>query len=345
MPEIERARLALDWRTSYQEGGNLYGFHVHDAKLKAACEKLGVKIDPRANIAVHVGNPGSFKAVPEKVNVLFTAWEFETIPFHMAEAAKAADLIVVPSRFLKAPFERVTQRRVAVVHLGVDKVPFDPLKLNRAKRRKKGKPFRWLWCAAPSIRKGWADLPELWKAYSWLTSRTRGLPPAELLVKTTGVDSGGKTGTFDVGKGLMPVRIDTRRLDRGDYWRLYKDADAFLFTSRGEGFGLTLAEAMAAALPCVYPPTTAMLDYALGFPCEVEESWAEFDFPGTRCRMRCEAPILASVVKRMAEVAGDHKRACGVGRQAAKRMAAFRWLAASMSFLTVIREFLAERRV
>jgi len=302
----------------------------------SACEKLGARIDPDADTTVFVGPPEDFRPIEGKVNILFTAWEHETIPDYLVQTARKADLIVVPSAFLKPVFAEATDRPVAVVHLGVDSPPFDPLKLNRVKRRRRsGSVFTWLWCGQPHRRKGWDLLTEIWKGYTWIgMRRSNAFPESCLHIKTTLNDD--SPGSFEKtpGHGFFPVFLDTRNLSRPDYWRMMQRADAYLFSSRGEGFGLTLAEALAAGLPSVYPPTTAMPDYATGFPCETEESWTESPRWG---RMPCRAPSIASVVERMVEVALDYRRACMVGREAAKRMKSFTWTAAAMSFLTVVR--------
>ncbi len=329
--------LRLDWRSNYAAGGGTYGFHVHDHKLREACEKLGARIDPAADITVFIGPPEDFRPVAGKFNVLFTAWEHVTVPARLAAPARNADLIVVPSAFLKPVFTKATGKPVAVVHLGVDSPPFDPLKLNRAKRRRRsGAVFTWLWCGQTHRRKGWDLLTEIWKGYTWIGMR-RGdaFPQSCLHIKTTLNST--EPGTFErvPGHGFYPVFLDTRNLARPDYWRMMQRADAYLFSSRGEGFGLTLAEALASGLPAVYPPTTAMPDYAVGFPCETEESWTESPRWG---RMACRAPSIASMVERMVEVALDYRRACTIGREAAKRMKSFTWTAAAMSFLTVVRD-------
>lgn len=65
------------------------------------------------------------------------------------------------------------------------------------------------------------------------------------------------------------LEIDARLLDTPAHWARLKSLDAFCSLHRAEGFGLTIAEAMAAGLPTVAtlcPAVSDYLDEASGYP-------------------------------------------------------------------------------
>ena len=47
---------------------------------------------------------------------------------------------------------------------------------------------------------------------------------------------------------------------------LYNTADVFVTTTRGEGFGMPMAEAMACGLPVIYADNTAHAEFCIGYP-------------------------------------------------------------------------------
>jgi glycosyltransferase involved in cell wall biosynthesis len=55
--------------------------------------------------------------------------------------------------------------------------------------------------------------------------------------------------------------VDTRKLPVDELVGLYNDSHAFLFPSLGEGWGLTLTEAMATGLPCISIDKTGCAEY------------------------------------------------------------------------------------
>lgn len=72
---------------------------------------------------------------------------------------------------------------------------------------------------------------------------------------------------------LPSVYVSSQHLARSEVPRLFKSADAFVLPTRGEGWGLPLAEAMAMSLPVVatnWSGPTAFLDSSVGYPLRVE---------------------------------------------------------------------------
>lgn len=76
-----------------------------------------------------------------------------------------------------------------------------------------------------------------------------------------------KTQYGHLGRGHMPVIRDDRIIVINETWnrsqliRLLHDADCFLWTSKGEGFGLPPLQAMLTGLPVVMTTHTGMAEY------------------------------------------------------------------------------------
>ena len=106
-------------------------------------------------------------------------------------------------------------------------------------RKLRPKHFRYLWIGAANPRKGYQEL-----IYTWHAAGLDLLPQIELYIKTTRVPN----VTLQQNRNVI---LDSRNLSRKELIDLYYEAHCFVFPTRGEGFGLTLAEAMATGLPCI----------------------------------------------------------------------------------------------
>jgi alpha-maltose-1-phosphate synthase len=153
-----------------------------------------------------------------------------------------ADAVLAPSTFVLETIRRsFPNKRVFIAPYGVDCAFWRP----SAEPPREG-PIRFLYAGQISVRKGIPILIEAWKkadlkdaelelAGSWClaSDRRRSIPPT---VKITGACS----------LGALRTR--------------YQAADAFVFPSFFEGFGLVLLEAMACGLPVVTTEATAGTD-------------------------------------------------------------------------------------
>ena len=235
--------MKVCWATDYFGLGNSYGYSVHNAKARAALAEAGGAFDADADVAVHVAPGHLFRPLAGKVNVLYTAWEMEALPPLYVERYAQADAIVVTASFLVEVVRRaLPDKRVYWCPLGVDTRTF----FWRRRERPLGRPFRFLWVGAPNARKGWELVAAAFGPFS-------GDRRFEMYLKTTVTDSLVRRGN---------VVFDSRRMSEGELAALYHSAHAFVFPSFGEGFGLTMAEAMATGLPVVYTPWSALTDLA-----------------------------------------------------------------------------------
>jgi hypothetical protein len=225
-------------------------------------------------------------------------------------------------------FERATGRPVRCCPLGVDAEVF---RFATHPRRPGGR-FRFLWVGAPNARKGWPCVAEAWEALTRERSRGGIDFDCELYVKTTVTEK-----LADLGGG---VTWDSRRLPERELARLYAEAHCFLFPTMGEGFGLTLAEAMAAGLPCIYTPWTAaeeLMAPGCGWPLRYGTERIALDGGlGEALFARADSQDLAA---KMLRVLRSPREAALRGRRAARRVREqFTWQRTGSALLGILEE-------
>lgn len=143
---------------------------------------------------------------------------------------------------------RVTSK-IRVLHLGVDVDIYKNMKEHRAKTRS-NRPFTFLMVAKITNRKN----PGM--AISAFMDLFKG-KNAKLILKTYN----GTLSALDFPDDINIEIIDSY-YSQAELLKLYAESDAFVFPSRGEGFGLTPLEAMSTGLPTIFPNHTGMSEYA-----------------------------------------------------------------------------------
>ena len=248
--------MRLQWAANYDGIGNAFGYTTHQRNLKAGLERAGVVMDNDADIAVSIITPDYYDPVPGKFNVLYTMYECTSLPPHWGANLNKADLIVVPCTHNKKLFRNYTDLPIEVCWEGVD------VKYYRYVKREfpNDRPFTFLWVGASNPRKGYEHVVMAWKVFKDRHPELAG--KVKLIMKTTQVTRDERV--VNVGGDAF---VDTRRLPFESkegipsMWELYAYAHAFLLPSMGEGFGLTLAEAMSTGLPCIYTPWSGPVDF------------------------------------------------------------------------------------
>ncbi len=324
--------LRVHWPSEYDGDGNSFGYSVHNARARSALLAEGFRLDRTAPVAVQVAPAQLFRPAgrPDegKLNVLFTAWESTDLTPEVRAGLDRADVIVVPASFLVETFRReLPGKPVHHCPLGVDVETFAFRKRSAPAPNER---FRFLWLGAPNARKGWEIVLEAWRGYAKLVLmrelrgelRGKRLPPAELYIKTRVTSRLARLEVPDA-----PVVFDSRRLPRGELARLYHSAHAFLFPSFGEGFGLTMAEAMATGLPVIFTPWSAMTDLAdetCGYP--LRYTLMEHDLAGPDSSSEESRPVTfaradaGDVLRKMLEVMTHYRAAARKGKLAARRI-------------------------
>ncbi len=315
--------MRICWVTDYEGMGNSFGYSVHNAGTRKALIEAGVTFDEDAPVAVHVSPAHLFNPLPCKANVLFTAWEMEELPPRYVCHMGKADAIVVTASFLVPVVARyLPAMPVRLCHLGVDVRAFRFVERSKPADQ----PFRFLWVGAPNARKGWEIVLEAFRPFL-------GDKRFELYLKTTVTGKVRKEGN---------VIFDSRRMNTVELAALYQSARCFLFPSFGEGFGFTMAEAMATGLPVIYTPWSSLLDLApLGadcaFPLRFNKVRVQVAPTGGLVRIGASAAPdaittdiaqadSADLAEQMMNVWKNYGHAVKVGRRAAQRIRAhFTW--------------------
>jgi len=322
------------WATRYEGIGNAYGYSVHNARSREALQQAGVRMDADAPIAFHVAPAHLFKPLPGKTNVLYMAWETDTLPRAHRDGMAQADAIVVTASFL-VPLVRdaFPEKPVFLCHEGVDTTRYG----FRRRVKPLNKPFRFLWVGAPNARKGWELVMQAWRPFE-------GDGRAELYLKTTVTNRFERYGN---------VLFDSRNLPGEELAALYHSAHAFLFPSFGEGFGLTLAEAMATGLPAAYTPWSSLTDLAdatCGYPLRFKtlSAWATPDgglctgpaAPGPGAvRTRVAQADPSHLAECMVEITRHYPRAIRKGERAARRIRdRFTWKRTGQNLSVILKE-------
>jgi glycosyltransferase involved in cell wall biosynthesis len=338
--------MRLQWASNWDMVGNGFGYSMHQKMLRAGLEKLGVEVIDSADVAVHIVVPTGFTPIPGKFNVLYTMYEGETIPEDWIQPLQFADLIVVPCSHNVHVFRKYTDRPIEVCLEGVDieKFPF-------VERKAPVPPeaFLFLYNGASNPRKGYEHVAlaweQFWRKYpkefarSWLFMKTTQSTRAERSVNAKDAH----------------CTVDTRKYSVENLAQLYASANCFLFPSMGEGFGLTLAEAMCTGLPCIYTPWSGPKDFITereGYPLRFkmfETRTVKTEADGSRTdyhRTTCVSADIDHLVRRMVQVIHGYDEALTRGRRAAEVVRdRLKWSDSALSFARIMEKYTAERLV
>jgi len=324
--------IDLHWHRDQKDSiGNAYGYSVHNTTLKKFLSLEGVNFTDQAEDAVHIVHPKAFSPYPDKKNWLFTMYEGLDVPSEYVDKVIDADYLLVPSEWCKTQFSTFfPSRRIFVVSHGVE--PFFTFK-TRKNPLHVGKKFRYLWVGAPNTRKGWQEVVHVWQKAGFQEN-----PMAELYMKTTVV---GRKEQLD------NVILDARNISRKQLLHLYHRSNCFLFPTRGEGFGLTLAVAMRTGLPCIAPSYSGVTDFFnddVGYTIEHELRKTEMAVAGTTNETHTTRVCYSNatqLAEAMMFVAEHYEQALVKGRLASERIRnKFTW---QSSARTLIGHVIAER--
>ena len=210
--------------------------------------------------------PGTMKTRGR--NVVWAIFEQDKLAPAYLNRLSRADLIWTPSNWAKEILEGqgLPIGKVDLVPEGVAPEIFHPF--CRAWHEKRHPEiFRFLMLGKFEARKGYAQLIEAFvKAFGKDTN-------VELLIKGDFFHlgrevRGAKLLDFVRRYGAPNIRLLTGEVSREDLFLIYNSADAFVFPSRAEGWGLPLIEAMATGLPALavnYSGQTEFLKEVKGY--------------------------------------------------------------------------------
>jgi glycosyltransferase involved in cell wall biosynthesis len=282
------------------------------------------------DLAVTITSPDHFQPVRGTRNLLFTQTEFSA-PHVWSDAIQEATAVVTSCRHSAEVIARHYPGPIEICPLGIDPVIFP---FYQRKAPAAGTPFRFLFMGnLLDERKGAKLLLGAWS--SW--QRLARMPRCELYMKGNGA-LGGSVQHSPPSFGARLV-IDTRNLTEAELAALYNRAHAFVMPSCGEGFGLTLCEAMGTGLPAAWTHWSAPVDYAnerMGFPIS--------QFRMVRFEQQAEigepcfgaAASEAAIIEAMEEIVRDYPRALALGRRASERMhSQYTWEQSATRFIEI----------
>ena len=247
-----------------------------------------------------------------------------------------------PCRFSKRVFDKAYPK--VPVYVCPEGINPDVFKFHERSKPAKTERFRFLFLGAAVNRKGLSITGTCFN--QWRDSGT--MPDnAELYIKTSGLDNTrirevhtieyDKTGNG--GKISPRVIIDSRNLPESEIVNLYNTAHAFILPSHGEGWGLTLTEAMATGLPSIWTHWSAMQDYAdssIGYPLKRFKA-AEVHFDNGFTSGGVE-PSKREIVEKFHQVYHGYETALDKGRRASERMhGQYTWDHAAERFIEICR--------
>lgn len=314
MPET----LRITWASDYWAEGNAYGYSTHNRNMRKHVARVpGVELCEDAPAVVTIMSGDRFEPLPGKVNFLFTMFEAEDLPASYRRNILRADHLIVPCRQNKRVFEKYTMLPISVCTEGVDIQRF------KFKRRKRGLPFRLLWVGAPNPRKGYEEMIAL-------ANMLNGVPGVELYLKTT------VTGKLERRGNIV---FDSRNLPLDELVALYHSAHLFVLPTRGEGFGLTLAEAMATGAPCIatrYGGPEDFFSEAVGYPVKYQLRPVEMKSYDLRTQMAF--PDVRHLVELVMHVLKNYPQAARKGARAAMHIRARQtWPQAARRLVEIVR--------
>jgi glycosyltransferase involved in cell wall biosynthesis len=231
-------------------GGN-DGYGVSSQALYNELQAQGVKIS-YSNIGQAIGflyhSPYSMMRVNTPYRILYTMFESTKIPDDWHDYLHAANKVIVPSKWCRDIF-RKSGFDPEVVPLGYDDNIFKFQE--RENKRRSRKNFVFLHYNAYNIRKGFIEVV---KAFTQEFAKDE---PVKMIFKTNQT----KPPFPFIASRYPNIEVITGEMDAVTLAELCHRSDAFVFPSRGEGFGMTPLEAMATGMPAIIPNAHGITEY------------------------------------------------------------------------------------
>jgi len=195
-----------------------------------------------------------------------TMYECSRIPFTWSKRCNMMDEIWVPSEFNRVTFIKsgITPHKIRVMPYGVDTQMFCPGKPPLSIPGQRG--YTFLCVCSFDGRKGIdtlvsAFLEEFTASEDiCLIIKTRASTEDEIAVQQTYIDQiASKCGIYDISRVILVSSIQSWTEE--ELAALYNSASCYVLPTRGEGWNLTVMEAMATGLPVITTNWSAHLDF------------------------------------------------------------------------------------
>lgn len=304
--------MKISWIDKADGIGNSFGYATHQSNLLKALKSHGVEIDDKAEMALHIKPLLHYERIPNKINVVYTMYEYVDLPPWWIEKLNDIDHIIVPCEHNRQLFSKCTDKPISVCLEGVD------TQLYKFKHREfpKDKPFRFYWFGAGNPRKGYFSVLVAWD--KWIRLFPQWRDATELYIK---IGDNNKRGV----KKTDNVIYDNRVVSNEELVKLNHAAHAFIFPTMGEGFGLTLVEAIATGLPSIYTNYSGPEDYLnndrgypIGYTLTDVETYERVDGEKQIHKTKAAYADPDDLVAQMAHIFLNYKKALWKGHNAAQ---------------------------
>jgi len=210
-----------------------------------------------------MATPGEFRKLMTDYRIGLTMYEADNpLQIHPEWRRDCAevDRLFVPSNYCKEIFSHFVERAIDVVPLGINSMFY----ADRPKTPKPDGTFTFFMHGTLTSRKAPIEMMECFKR----TFPADKYPRVRILFKT-------RLGIFGRGQDQIPSTGDSRItiIGQGDWSAdklrdTFRTVDAYVFPSKGEGYGMTPREAMVAGLPVILSDNTALSDV-----CDARYNW------------------------------------------------------------------------
>ena len=278
-------------------------------------------VNPSWSLVIHIKTMHAFTA-PDSLTPLARAYRRMNYPY----SARVADAIIINSESLRSEIQRylkVDERKLKLIYEAVDHDLFKPGDVGAARARVASygvtKPFilfvssLWPYKNCDGLLRAWA------------------LARSELGDRQLAIVGGGRSQEYVASLhslagelGITEEVVFVGGVPLEETVNFYRAADAFVYPSLNETFGLPILEAMACGCPVVTSDTSAMPETAGG------------------AAVLSDPKDPASIARAIVEAAGqpgDRLRDLGL-----KRASQFTWAATGAATLDVYREATERRR-
>lgn len=226
------------------------GYGMSRDHIKLQLKKLGVSLTEQYSgqkIGLLYNMPYSLISMRTDVRLIMTMFESDKLPEEWPEYLKAADEVIVPSKwchdvFLKAGIQST------VVPLGYND---DAFKFIDRPVPEGDEPFTFIHYDSFNLRKGFMEV------FNAFTQEFKPEENVKLILKTVRQN----TGIPLVRSQFPQIEVVRGVLDESELQDLLARAHCMVYPSRGEGFGITPLEAMATGLPAIVPNAHGISEY------------------------------------------------------------------------------------
>ena len=241
-------------RHRFHKSESTDSWNIINKNIHPVLRRLGMVDDGAGELIF--SHPGSFP-----YDILYTVWETTKLPAPWLDFADKYDMVLATSTFCQAVMQDAGFSRTHYVPLGVDCDVFHPW--GSVQRFHKGPTF--LWFSHNQFRKGLDVMVGAWRPFF------AEHPDARLILMGRGLnglptkpDRQYLAGSFKVSEhasiGILAYEI-TSALDEASLAEVYRSVDFLVCSSRAEGFGFSIAEAMACGTPAIFGNFSSMTDF------------------------------------------------------------------------------------